>query len=352
MWEVERRVSRAGGVGGRHELLAVSGQFRGQPRFQGQWETERGDGRTLAGVLVTEAVCRDNRDPKVFDCLNGEHYKLFRLSVETVCENMALASESGAEDMGGGTDRREDAQQATLEVTPAFDARSIPEFDGSGNVVEWLEQATLLCGLRSVSLMAVLPTRLRGGAFAVWSRMTPATRYNLASVKAKLFKAFALDPFSAHAELVGRRLRPGETADVYLAALQQLAELMGGLPERAIAIFFVNGLPEAARAAVRDGIGETLELENVLDRARSVLSRAAVTETAPTAAAVMAPARQLPSQQSRGPRGGTRPPGPVRCWLCGRLGHIARLCPNGRGGADASAQASPPPPTAPATEHQ
>ena len=61
---------------------------------------------------------------------------------------------------------------------PPPPARCIPEFDGSTNVVEWLEKATLLCKLRSVSLMVVLPTRLRGGAFAVWSRMTLATRYH------------------------------------------------------------------------------------------------------------------------------------------------------------------------------
>ncbi|KAF0289496.1 hypothetical protein FJT64_012244 [Amphibalanus amphitrite] len=153
------------------------------------------------------------------------------------------------------------AGRAVMEVTPAFDARTIPEFDGTGNIVEWLEQAALLCELRSVSLMAVLPTRLRGGAFAVWSRMPAATRHQLPSVKAKLLRAFAMDPFTAQAEMARRRLHPGETADVYLAALQQLAELMGGLPERAIAITFVNGLPEAAQAAVRDGLGDEFTLE-------------------------------------------------------------------------------------------
>ena len=300
---------------------------------------------------------------------------------------MDLDDERGAASAGGDPDGQgEDrlstqdgqrGQQSTPELTPAFDARSIPEFDGTGNVVDWLEQAAVLCGLRQVSLMAVLPTRLRGGAFAVWSRMPPAKRCDLASVKAKLFKAFAMDPFSAHAELVRRRLKLGETADVYLAALQQLAELMGGLPERAIAIFFVNGLPEAARAAVRDSIGETFGLEQVLDRARSVLSRATA-DTDPTAAAAVAAARG-PSQRSsgggyrdaeptaaaavaaaRGPsqrsgggyRGAARQLGPVRCWVCGRLGHIARVCPNGNGGGATSAQVPLPPTTVPVAEHQ
>ncbi|KAF0302376.1 Intracisternal A-particle Pol-related polyprotein [Amphibalanus amphitrite] len=189
----------------------------------------------------------------------------------------------------GGTGR------AVMEATPAFDARTIPEFDGTGNVVEWLEQAALLCELRAVSLMAVLPTRLRGGAFAVWSRMPPETRHHLSSVKAKLLRAFAMDPFTAQAEMTRRHLRPGETADVYLAALQQLAELMGGLPERAIAIVFVNGLPETVQASVRDGLGESFTLEYVLDRARAVLSRATVTAAGPAAAAAAATAAGGPS---------------------------------------------------------
>ena len=241
----------------------------------------------------------------------------------------------GTRDSG---DRPAEGQQS--ENTPVFDVKTIPEFDGSTNVVEWLDQAALLCGLRRVSLMAVLPTRLRGGAFAVWSRMSPATRYDLQCVKAKLFKAFGLDPFAAQAELARRRLRPGESADVYLAALQQLAELMGGLSEKTIAIFFVNGLPEAARAAVRDGIDdEMFNLERILDKARSVLSRAEATD-----AATVAVVREPPPQRGGGGRGAVHQHGPVRCWQCGQLGHIARLCPNGRGGGATSAQAAPPPP--------
>lgn len=225
-------------------------------------------------------------------------------------------SEVAAAGVMGGVGGRggEEVTRPATEMTPAFDARTIPEFNGSGNVVEWLEQAALLCGLRSVSLMAVLPTRLRGGAFAVWSRMPSATRYHLPSVKAKLFKAFAMDPFSAQAEMSRRRLQPGETADVYLAALQQLAELMGGLPERAIALSFVNGLPAAAQAAVRDGIGETFSLECVLDRARAVLSRTEALPAETTAPVVAAAARM-----------GQPRPLPV-CYRCRKRGHIAREC--------------------------
>ena len=39
--------------------------------------------------------------------------------------------------------------------------------------------------------------------------------------------------------------------DVYLADLRRLAELFGGLPDRALCFAFVNGLPDAARQVIR-----------------------------------------------------------------------------------------------------
>ena len=215
---------------------------------------------------------------------------------------------------------------------PAFDARSIPEYNGSTSITEWWEQAALLCDLRGVSLMAVLPTRLRVGAFAVWSRMPAATRHDLNAVKAKLFKAFALDPFAAYDAISPRRPRHGEAADVYLADLQQHAELMGGLSEAAVAIIFVHGLPDAVQAAVRDSLDGSLDLERVLDRARSVLSRAA---TAEAAAATFAAAAARPT-----PAGQPRPRPRARCWTCGAIGHLAAACPRRQEPSGASGNAA------------
>ena len=75
----------------------------------------------------------------------------------------------------------------------SFDARSIPEFDGSTDVVEWLTQAELLCQPRGVVPEAYLPLRLAGDAFVVWQGMEPHHRFSLDAIKRSLCAAFALD---------------------------------------------------------------------------------------------------------------------------------------------------------------
>ncbi|KAF0308959.1 hypothetical protein FJT64_019886 [Amphibalanus amphitrite] len=55
----------------------------------------------------------------------------------------------------------------------SFDVRLIPEYDGSADVVEWFSRAELLCQLRGVAVETVLPLRLSGGAFSVWSQLLP-----------------------------------------------------------------------------------------------------------------------------------------------------------------------------------
>ena len=52
-------------------------------------------------------------------------------------------------------------------VTTPFDVRLVPEYDGTTDVVERFTRATLLCEMRGVDLMSVVPLRLAKGAFAV-----------------------------------------------------------------------------------------------------------------------------------------------------------------------------------------
>ena len=60
----------------------------------------------------------------------------------------------------------EDVKASPSTATP-FDARLIPEFDGTTDVVEWVTRAEMLCELRGAAFESVLPLRLTGGAFAV-----------------------------------------------------------------------------------------------------------------------------------------------------------------------------------------
>ena len=251
----------------------------------------------------------------------------------------------------------------------ALDVRVIAEYDGSGDVVEWWTRAELLCAHRGADFIAVLPLRLTGGAFAVWAQLSTADRVSLSAVKCALFAAFALDSFAAYDAFIGRRLQPGESADVYLADLRRLAELFGGVPDRALSCAFVNGLPDAARQVLRaSSRAEALDLPSVVARARAVLSDDRV---AAMAAATAAPPRGgggnsigmrdagAAAATAAPPRGGggscigmqdaeataaaarvPRRPRPRRCWTCGQPGHLAANCPQGNGsGSGASAPA-------------
>ena len=235
----------------------------------------------------------------------------------------------------------------------AFDARVIAEFDGTGtvDVVEWWTRAELLCELRGVAPEAVLPLRLTGGAFAVWSQLPAEQRSSVDAVKAALFAAFALDEHAAYDAFSSRRLRTGESADVYLADLKRLATLFGGVPERTLACAFVAGLPDEVRQVIRAGSrAEALTLQSVLARTRAILSDDRVAVAAAAAARgsarcrVAAVAEQRTrcegdhSRSSRGPRRQRE----RRCWTCGQPGHFAAACQGNSAGNGATAPAPAP----------
>ena len=117
----------------------------------------------------------------------------------------------------------------------AFDLKLIPLFDGTDaeqSVVEWVEKAELVCRLSGVSnIKCVMPVRFSGGAYAVYQQLSEEKRVDFACIKDVLYTAFALSPVTAYKQFAARRLRPGETVDVYLAELCKLATQFGGMTE-------------------------------------------------------------------------------------------------------------------------
>lgn len=200
----------------------------------------------------------------------------------------------------------------------AMDVRLIPEFDGSNaSVEEWLDKTELVCQLRGVTdVQTVVPLRLTGGAFSVYQQLKPEEKLQYSAVKAALLRAFAVDKFQAYEEFTARRLRVGESVDVYLADLRRLASLFGGLGDTALMCGFVAGLPEAARHTLRAGCRmESLTLAELVERARALMAENAVAAAAvAAAAAAAAPARSRQTAAS------------FRCYRCGRAGHFARDC--------------------------
>uniref|UniRef100_A0A5S6R0A2 Integrase catalytic domain-containing protein n=1 Tax=Trichuris muris TaxID=70415 RepID=A0A5S6R0A2_TRIMR len=157
----------------------------------------------------------------------------------------------------------------------SLDVRLIPEYDGSSGqpISEWLDKLQLVCRLRGVDdVTSVIPLRLAGGAFAVYSQLPIEHQRNAAKVKAALRAAFEVDSFVAYERFVSRKLGPNELPDAFLADLRRLAALFGGVSEKALACAFVAGLPGSVRQLLRVGSRlEDLSLGDIVNRARAVL---------------------------------------------------------------------------------
>lgn len=95
--------------------------------------------------------------------------------------------------------------------------------------------------------------RLRptGGEFSVYEKLSDNEKGNPSRIKAVLYKAFAIDLCIAYENFSTSTLWPGETMDVYLAAMKKLTILFGGLPERALSYAFLAGLLASVKQILR-----------------------------------------------------------------------------------------------------
>ena len=133
---------------------------------------------------------------------------------------------------------------------------------------------------RGVDLALVPAARLAGGAFAVWLQTPEASRRSVDCGRDALYHALVMDTLAAYDSYASRRLRPGESADVYLADLRRLATLYGRVPGRALACAFIAGLPDTVRGAIRAGTrAEALQLTDILGTRAEALQLADILGT-------------------------------------------------------------------------
>ena len=158
----------------------------------------------------------------------------------------------------------------------AFDPKLIPLFDGTDPgqlVVEWVEKAELVCWLSGVkNIECVVPMRFSCGAYAVYQQLSEEKMADFACIKDVLYTTFALNPMTAYKQFAVRRLRNGETVDVFLAELRKLATQFGGKTERGFVCAFIAGLPEHVEKLLQATTRvDDLPISEILACARAIL---------------------------------------------------------------------------------
>ena len=85
---------------------------------------------------------------------------------------------------------------------------------------------------------------LKADVFAVFQQLKEEDKRDFDQIKAALYTAFAADGFMAFDQFVERWLHHRESVDVYLAELQRLLVLFGGISDQGLACAFVRRLAD------------------------------------------------------------------------------------------------------------
>ena len=243
----------------------------------------------------------------------------------------------------------------------------IKPFTGEGDVMSFITKVGLVAALKKVDDEAkFLPLYLEGHALAIYLEMDETDRKDPAKIKNRLKEAFCDGPFVAYAKLSSMKWG-GEEVDVYANEIRRLAGLArfeGPSLEHIVKLTFINGLPDYMSVQLQQ-VGGILDssLSEILARARVLTTHKA------TSAVAAVTTNWRPSQQEGRERASKTPPpgrerasktpppgsggfrgkcfecgGPhmarhctvktlraIRCYRCGREGHIAVYCGKGQG---------------------
>ena len=230
---------------------------------------------------------------------------------------------------------------------------SLPGRCTDGDFTDWLERFEICASANEwdkKTRALKLPTLLEKEALVAWLSIPEETRKNYDEVKQSLCSALKPKQFSSFAEFQARKLRPGETVQMYLHHLQRLLE--SALPDldaeskdKLLFQQFIAGVPDECSRALRSNPDITTTTQAVA-RARLLMSVSVEKQPSSAMTAVGAQCSEIadlkedvkrlseqmaalvnkftPAEQTAAAV--ASPSVSVRCYNCNGMGHLSRNC--------------------------